>query len=341
MPEHTRSRDEAHVEAATTDFVSHGPREVRLPDIRWTLDRLTVELTVSTLICPPTNLALAGAGRSADRRSQECATAAPSATNRTRSYLFDIGDIGAAIEPCRREITYNDRNPFAYSFLAWAHLGADNLEGARQALNQTLAIAPRAVIDLYRLGYTLRLQGQYREAIQAFSRVGQVDDGDIDRYYSAGVAASLMHDAAYARSWFERFRRAIEQKIRHDPSDAGNRFDYALVLTRLGEPGRGWSEAQQAFRTPRPARSIFRSPSLNFPQPPHAELSTDGPDAYFDLARILAVRGQRQQAIDALGHAIDRGFRNYIWMKVNDDLHELRGDARFEALIRAHVKLPG
>jgi len=36
MPEHTRGRDELHVEAATTGFVSQGLREVRLSDTRQT-----------------------------------------------------------------------------------------------------------------------------------------------------------------------------------------------------------------------------------------------------------------------------------------------------------------
>ena len=53
MPEHTRDRDDPHVEAATTDFVSQGLHEVRFPDIRQTLDRLTGVLTGSTLICRP------------------------------------------------------------------------------------------------------------------------------------------------------------------------------------------------------------------------------------------------------------------------------------------------
>ena len=66
MPEHTRTRDEAHVEAATTGFVSQGLREVRFPDMRWTLNRPTVELTDLMLICRRAIWGLAGDGGPAD-----------------------------------------------------------------------------------------------------------------------------------------------------------------------------------------------------------------------------------------------------------------------------------
>jgi hypothetical protein len=62
----TRGRDEAHVEAATTGFVSQGLCEVRFSDIRWTLDRLTVEGTNSTSICRRAIWGLAGDGGPAD-----------------------------------------------------------------------------------------------------------------------------------------------------------------------------------------------------------------------------------------------------------------------------------
>jgi len=66
MPEHTRTRNEAHVEAATTGFVSQGLREVRFPDMRWTLNRPTVELTDLMLICRRAIWGLAGDGGPAD-----------------------------------------------------------------------------------------------------------------------------------------------------------------------------------------------------------------------------------------------------------------------------------
>jgi hypothetical protein len=56
----------SHVEAAITGFVSQGLREMRFPDIRWTLDRPTVEVTDSMSICRRAISVRAGERRSAD-----------------------------------------------------------------------------------------------------------------------------------------------------------------------------------------------------------------------------------------------------------------------------------
>ena len=56
----------AEMKPRSKGFVSQGLREVRFPDIRWTLDRLTVELTDSMSICRRAISAPAG-----DRRSDD------------------------------------------------------------------------------------------------------------------------------------------------------------------------------------------------------------------------------------------------------------------------------
>ena len=82
MSEHTRGRDGAHVEVATTGFVSQGLREVRFPDIRWTLDRLMVVLTGSTSICRRAIWGLAGDGGPADGHARRHSVQAGSEQSR-------------------------------------------------------------------------------------------------------------------------------------------------------------------------------------------------------------------------------------------------------------------
>ena len=65
MPGHTRGRDEPTSKPRRQTSVQ-GLREVRFPDIRWTLDRLTVELTDSMSICRRVISVPAGDRRSVD-----------------------------------------------------------------------------------------------------------------------------------------------------------------------------------------------------------------------------------------------------------------------------------
>ncbi len=73
----------SHLEAATTGFVSLGLREVRFPDIRWTLDRLTVEHTDFASIYLRTSLVLAGVNGRDCGGGQECDTAKWSSARRS------------------------------------------------------------------------------------------------------------------------------------------------------------------------------------------------------------------------------------------------------------------
>ena len=249
-------------------------------------------------------------------------------------YLYDIGDIASAIALAKQQISYNDQNVFAYDRLGWANLGLGDLENARAAFEKAIAVNPRLILDRYRLGHTLRLQGKYREARQTFLKITEIAPAENDPYYHAGVVSKLMGESAEARTFFERFRRRIEQTLAKNDSDVGERFDYAAVLVRLGLQERGWAEAQRALKAPRLAHSMFRSPIADFPRPPQPEMTSEAPDSYFDLARVLTLMGRQTDAIAALQHAVDAGFRNYVWVKINDDLEALSGVPQFQELLK-------
>ena len=263
----------------------------------------------------------------------------PSYYSSNEIYLYDLGQPAAALALSTQQIAHNDRDVFAYDHLGWARLGLGDLENARVAFEKAVALNPRFTLDLYRIGHTLRLQGKYREALQAFLRVQDVAPTENDLYYSAGVVAELMGDRALARGYYDRFRQRVEQKLQGKSADAGDLFDHAIVLLRLGAEERAWAELKKAETTPRRARSMFRSPVLAFPQAfEHDSLTTEAPDSLFDMARALNVVGRKDEAIRALQQAVDRGYRNFIWMKTQEDLESLAGEPAFQQLIESSIK---
>lgn len=54
--------------------------------------------------------------------------------------------------------------------------------------------------------------------------------------------------------------------------------------------------------------------------------------SYYNLACALAIKGDKEAAIDALEQAAANGYRDAAAMSADPDLASLRGDARFEAL---------
>lgn len=144
---------------------------------------------------------------------------------------------------------------------------------------------------------TYRLQRKYREAVQTFLKVKEVDPNEIDFSYHAGVASRLLGDETAANSYFGQFRRDIERRLRSNPEDVAALFDHAIVLARLGDSDRASSLAQTAMELPRSRRSATRSPSLYFPASRYSrETEAPAPDSYFDLGRLLSVQGRTQEA---------------------------------------------
>ncbi len=54
---------------------------------------------------------------------------------------------------------------------------------------------------------------------------------------------------------------------------------------------------------------------------------------WYNLACSLALCDRTDDAIEALGRAVELGYDDYEWMKKDDDLAALRGDARFESIL--------
>lgn len=263
----------------------------------------------------------------------------PSYYSSNEIYLYDLGDPAAALALSTQQIAHNDRDPFAYDHLGWAYLGVDDLENARTAFEKALVLNPRSTLDLYRLGHTLRLQRKYRESLETLLRVPDVDSSETDVYYTAGVVADLMGDRALARTYYDGFKLRIEQKLQGTSANAGDVFDHAIVLFRLGDEDLAWAELKKATATPRRAKSMFRSPVLAFPQAfEHDALTTEAPDSSFDMARALNVAGRKKEAVRALQQAVDRGYRNFIWMKMQEDLETLAGEPAFQQLLSSGLK---
>lgn len=64
-----------------------------------------------------------------------------------------------------------------------------------------------------------------------------------------------------------------------------------------------------------------------------SRLCADDPLVWYNLACSLALSSRTDDALDALGRAVERGYDDYEWMKKDPDLSSLHGDARFESIL--------
>jgi tetratricopeptide (TPR) repeat protein/tRNA A-37 threonylcarbamoyl transferase component Bud32 len=225
-------------------------------------------------------------------------------------YLYELGDLNAAIALCREQLARTDQNPYPYDYLGWAMLGKGEFSQARGAFEAALKINPRAVLDLYRLGHSYRLEQRYDAARETFLRIPAIDPSEDSAYYNAGVVSRLMGDESAALRDFVRFRGLVEQRIRKDPQIAGNYLELAAVLAHLRAD---------------PRAAVARGMALD-------------PSQHFEYAVVLSIQRRADESIRQLQVAVEKGFRNFVWMRIHPDLEPLWSDPRFEKLIGDNLK---
>jgi eukaryotic-like serine/threonine-protein kinase len=228
------------------------------------------------------------------------------------TYLYSLGDAEAGVEICRAALAVDDSHFQSWQNLGWGYLGSGDLTKAQAAIEKALQLNPKSTIDLYRLGSIHRLRGEYPAAEKAFLRVLEVAPEEVPANYEVAVVYRLMKRDADADERLKRFRTAIEKDVAESPKAAENYMSLALVALRLGQPAR--------------ADALMRK-----------SIALD-PAQHFGLATYLSVQGKRDEAVDQLELAIKGEFRNYFWLTIHVDLDNLRGHARFEALLNRVIK---
>ncbi|MBH52916.1 MAG: hypothetical protein CMI18_01040 [Opitutaceae bacterium] len=66
-------------------------------------------------------------------------------------------------------------------------------------------------------------------------------------------------------------------------------------------------------------------------------LKPESPVVHYNLACSLALKRRYKEALEALGHAVDIGYKDLDWMLEDPDLENLRNQPGFQHLIK-HLK---
>jgi tetratricopeptide (TPR) repeat protein len=237
-------------------------------------------------------------------------------------YLYEWGDMTEAIDLARQQIAQDDTNQQGFDNLGAAYLGQGDWNRAEEALVRAVEIDPKFLFSLSRLGHLHRVVGRYPEAIASFERILETPDPEpataelkellATTPYDAGVACELNGEGDRARGYFEEYWEEIQARLEREPDRAVHSIEAAIVLSRLGE----WERAAAMAR----------------------DVPATNDDLNFESARLLAVQGRSDEAVDRLTRAVEKGYRNFIWIKIHPDFQPLYDDPRFQALLERGLK---
>ena len=123
-----------------------------------------------------------------------------------------------------------------------------------------------------------------------------------------------------ARAAFLTAKSAAEEQLKHSPDDAKLRIQLAKALAFLGEKDSALAEAQRASELQ-----------------PESKDAVDGPEITEGVARVFAILGDNDRAIEILDGLLNRpSYVTVHSLRVDPIWDPLRNDPRFQALIDRH-----
>ena len=176
----------------------------------------------------------------------------------------------------------------------------------------------KTIIELYpddpraynNLGYYYQQQGQYEKAIAVFEDILHRSPGDAVVRYNLGVNYSLLGDFENARNHFLEFKKPAEYWLDVYPENPSSFIVNGLVMTQLGEKDTGWEMGEKAL-----------------------ELDST---IHFQMTELLAVQDRKCEALDHLEKALENGYRDLAWLKLNPNFYQLHEEARYQELIKKY-----
>jgi len=220
---------------------------------------------------------------------------------------------------------------------------AENLQQADEASRRALELDPDLAEAHAARGFTLAMLQRFDEAEPEFARAIELDPqqfearyfharacfqrGDLERALELFTAASSVredHEALYfaaqtlsaigrtdeADAAYRRALPAIERHVALNPDDARAMTMAAVCCSRIGARDKGLAWARQA-----------------------GEVDPEDASVCYNVACLLALEGERADAIAHLERAFRVGFARRDWIERDPDLDSLRDDPRFQALL--------
>ena len=104
--------------------------------------------------------------------------------------------------------------------------------------------------------------------------------------------------------------RKIEKWLDVNPDDARALNIGATIWSNLGETEKALDWAKRSL-----------------------SIDPEDPQLLYNVACVYAIEGMKEESLQCLEHAIDKGYGHREWVEHDSDLNSLRSDKRFQALL--------
>jgi adenylate cyclase len=199
----------------------------------------------------------------------------------------------------------------AHAARGLALLISNEFEAVEAEFNKAIELNPRLFQAYYYHARARFHQGDLETAAELFRKAAEVEPAD---YQSRCLRAQILRGIGRMDEAVEEAREAVrilEKHLEWDPDDARALHLGAGSLLVLGEEERTKRWLKRAL-----------------------EMNPDDSVLLYNVACNFANLGEADEAIGFLERAVGHGMVSAAWMRNDTDLASLRGDARFQALLK-------
>jgi serine/threonine protein kinase/Tfp pilus assembly protein PilF len=223
------------------------------------------------------------------------------------TYLEKLGETDSALAWVKKSFEYDDKNAWSYFYLGSIYVAMDSLINAEQAFRKALEIYPDFILNMYRLAHVYRLQEKYQEAIRILQKILSLNENDYSAHYDLGVNYKMLGNNKKAMEHFNKYREYAERLVKQNPKDAESYFCLSTVLARLENYKKSWELGKKVLK-----------------------IDTT---SYIHMAEIRSLHKKTSEALNYLQKAINNGYRNYVWLRLDPDLQNVNNDPKFKEII--------
>jgi len=181
---------------------------------------------------------------------------------------------------------------------------------AEEEFEKAMKLDPKLYEAPYFYARACLAQGKSSEAVPLFERAASLRPEDYHATTFLAMAFTAQGRIGEASKASHRAVKAIEKWLDVNPDDARALNIGATIWSNLGETQKALDWAKRSL-----------------------EIDPEDPQLLYNVACMYAIEGMRDDAIQCLERAIDKGYGHREWIEHDSDLNSLRTDKRFQALL--------
>jgi len=232
------------------------------------------------------------------------------------SFLYIYGDaskanLEAANTSSQRALELDPASAEAHTSRGIALTLRGDYGEARREFDIALRLNPMLYEAHYFYARACLTEGKFEEAVSHYRDAWRVRPEDYQAVHLSGAPLATLgrHDEA-----LEAARQALKLADAHlelNPDDARAWYLSASALMRLGQHEQAMERARRA-----------------------SAIDPGDPGVLYNVGCVYALAGSGQEALNHLEKAIQNGFGHRDWLENDSDWDSLRGEPRFQALLR-------